>query len=158
MLPNIPQLKLGDILRYHPSDILLLSNHTSTTISLYSKFNSRWEKILWLLQKNRLKYLFVHKVVPENTKKKTSQPAKSKLFVNTAKYLKDNQHNSHYFFQKYACIFVLRHYLFLETHSFHKLSSHKTICTLEQAISAVKISVHIFAPNKGYCLFRNVKQ
>ena len=104
------------------------------------------------------KYLFVHKVVPENTKKKTSQPAKSKLFVTTAKYLKDNQHNSHYFFQKYACIFVLGHYLFLETHSFHKLSSHKTICTLEQAISAVKISVHIFAPNKGYCLFRNVKQ
>ena len=44
------------------------------------------------------KYLFVHKVVPENTKKKTSQPAKSKLFVNTAKHLKDNQHNSHRLF------------------------------------------------------------
>ena len=57
------------------------------------------------------KYLFVHKVVPENTKKKTSQPAKSKLFVNTAKYLKDNQHNSHYFFQKYACIFVLGQFI-----------------------------------------------
>lgn len=106
MLPNIPQLKLGDILRYHPSDILLLSNHTSTTISLYSKFNSRWEKILWLLQKNRLKYLFVHKVVPENTKKKTSQPAKSKLFVNTAKYLKDNQHNGHRLFFSKICLYI----------------------------------------------------
>ena len=59
MLPNIPQLKLGDILRYHPSDILLLSNHTSTTISLYSIFNSRWENILWLLQKNRNICLFI---------------------------------------------------------------------------------------------------
>ena len=59
MLPNIPQLKLGDILRYHPSDILLLSNHTSTTTSLYSKFNSRWENVLWLLQKNRNICLFI---------------------------------------------------------------------------------------------------
>ena len=58
------------------------------------------------------KYLFVHKVVPENTKKKTSQAAKSKLFVNTAKYLKDNQHNSHYFFSK-ICLYICPWTLFV---------------------------------------------
>ena len=158
MLPNIPQLKLGDILRYHPSDILLLSNHTSTTISLYSKFNSRWENILWLLQKNRNICLFIKLYQKTLKRKHPNQQRVSYLLTLQNTWRIINTMATDYFFQKYAYIFVLRHYLFLETHSFHKLSSHKTICTLEQAISAVKISVHIFAPNKGYCLFRNVKQ
>ena len=81
------------------------------------------------------KYLFVHKVVPENTKKKTSQPAKSKLFVNTAKYLKDNQHDSHYLFQKYACIFVLGQF----------------ICSWKLAVSTSLALTKLFAPwNRQY--------
>ena len=51
--------KTWGYLKISPSDILLLSNHTFTTISLYSKFNSRWENILWLLQKNRNICLFI---------------------------------------------------------------------------------------------------
>ena len=34
------------------------------------------------------------------------------------KYLKDNKHNSFNMVQKYAQIFVLGHYLFLEAHNF----------------------------------------
>ena len=42
------------------------------------------------------KYLFVHKVIPENIQKKTSHAANSKLFINIffmhiAKYVKDNK-------------------------------------------------------------------
>ena len=41
------------------------------------------------------KYLFVHKVILENTQKETSRAANSKLFINIffmhiAKYVKDN--------------------------------------------------------------------
>lgn len=44
-------------------------------------------------------YLFVHKVEPENTQKKKSHTANSKLFVKTfctfvAKYLKENKDDS----------------------------------------------------------------
>ena len=44
------------------------------------------------------------------------------FFTRVAKSLKDNNYNSLYFAQKYACIFVLGHYLFLEAHSFPRAS------------------------------------
>ena len=67
MLTNISQLKLGDIRRYHPSDTPQFSN---LTISFCLKFNSRWERVSLLVTEEG-KYLFVHKVQPENTQKKT---------------------------------------------------------------------------------------
>ena len=69
------------------------------------------------------KYLIVHKVVPRNTNRVTSQAENSKLLVKifsprVAKYLKNKKHNSLYIARKYARVFVLGHYLFLEAHSF----------------------------------------
>lgn len=57
-------------------------------------------------------YLFVHKVEPENTQKKKSHTANSKLFVKTfctfvAKYLKENKDDSLCLALKYAHIFFL---------------------------------------------------
>ena len=55
------------------------------------------------------------------------------------KDLKDNKDNSLHLGRKYARIFVLGHFLFL--------ASRNRYTVREQ------ISVHIFAPNEGYCLF-----
>ena len=49
-----------------------------------------------------VKYLFVHKVVLENTRKEIFCTANSKLFVkiffmHVVKYMKDNEHNSLHF-------------------------------------------------------------
>ena len=54
--------------------------------------------------------------------------------------------------QKYAQIFVLGHYLFLEAHIFPRASSLSENCSLHVR---GQISVHIFAPNGGYCLYIN---
>ena len=66
------------------------------------------------------KYLFVHRVVPENTDKNTSHAENSELLVSilsrAAKYLKDEKHNSPYSTRKCARIFVFEHYLLLEAH------------------------------------------
>ena len=61
----------------------------------------------------------VYWVIPENTLKKTSNTAYSKLFINIpSKHLKDNKHNSLCFAWKYVQTFVLGHHLFLKAHSF----------------------------------------
>lgn len=61
----------------------------------------------------------VYWFIPENTQKKTSNTAYSKLFINIpSKHLKDNEHNSLCFAWKYVQTFVLGHYLFLKAHSF----------------------------------------
>ena len=52
-------LKLGDIREYHSSDIPQSLNVTSTTISLRFKFNSRRERVLWLIQKKGNLFLFI---------------------------------------------------------------------------------------------------
>lgn len=62
-----------------------------------------------------------------------------------AKYLKDDKHL--YFAWKYAYIFVLGHYLFLE-----ELCSQKTLLILEQRTSTEKY-LHIFTSNRLYCLY-----
>ena len=80
MWSNIPQLTLGDIREYHPSDITQFSKLPSVTISLLKKFISRWESVLWLLQKKGDIFLFI-KFVSENTQKHTSHASFSQLFV-----------------------------------------------------------------------------
>ena len=66
-------------------------------------------------------------------------------FLNCAhcvKDLKNSKHNSLHLGRTYARIFVLGHYLFLVAHS-------------EQTMSADKYpSILFFAPNGGYCLFK----
>ena len=73
------------------------------------------------------KYLFVLKVIRENTQKQIlcgRQIAVCKhFFTRIAKYLKDNKHNSLYFVQKHTHVFVLGHYLFLKAHSFCQIMS-----------------------------------
>ena len=55
--------------------------------------------------------------------------------------------------RKYARIFVLGHYLFLEAHSFPRASLSKNCSLLGTDNVRGQISEHIFAPNEGYCLF-----
>ena len=68
------------------------------------------------------KFLFVPKSYQRTLKRnipQRKQEAFCKNFVTrVAKYLKDNERNSLKFARKYVRIFVLGHYLFLETHSF----------------------------------------
>lgn len=56
---NVSQLKLGDIREYHRGDTPQLSNLTFTATSLRFKLNSRWKRVLWLLQEKGNLYLFI---------------------------------------------------------------------------------------------------
>ena len=69
------------------------------------------------------------------------------------KDLKDNQDNSLHLGRKYARIFVLGHYLFLVVHSFPRASLSENCSLLGTDNVRGQISVHIFAPNGGYCLY-----
>ena len=75
------------------------------------------------------------------------------------KYLKDNktQHSSLHLVQKYACINVLGHYLFLKLTVFLESCSWKTVGFSEEMMSVDKhpcmVRMHILAPNRGYCLY-----
>ena len=55
--------------------------------------------------------------------------------------------------RKYARIFVLGHYLFLEVHSFPRASLSENCSLLGTDNVCGQISEHIFAPNEGYCLY-----
>lgn len=53
--------------------------------------------------------------------------------------------------QQYACIFVIRHYLFLKAHSIPQASLSENCSHPGTQVIRRQISVHIFAPNGGYC-------
>jgi len=55
--------------------------------------------------------------------------------------------------QNYARIFVLGHYLFLKAHSFPQAMLSENCLILRTDNVRRQISVHIFAPNGGHCLF-----
>ena len=55
---------------------------------------------------------------------------------------------------KYARIFVLGHYLFLEAHSFPRASLSENCSLLGTDNVRGQTSEHILAPNEGYCLYR----
>ena len=62
--PNTPPTaKTGRYPRMSPKWYSSISNLTSTKISLCLQSNSRWESVLWFLQKRG--NFFLHKVVPE---------------------------------------------------------------------------------------------
>ena len=69
------------------------------------------------------------------------------------KDLKDNKHDSLHLGRKYARIFVLGHYLFLEAHNFPRASLSVNYLLLGTYNVRGQISEHIFAPNGDYCLF-----
>ena len=76
-------------------------------------------------------------------------------FENCAHYekdLKDNKDNSLHLGRKYARIFVLGHYLFLVAHSFPRATLSENCSLLRTDNVRGQISMHIFAPNGGYCL------
>jgi len=60
--------------------------------------------------------------------------------------------NSLHFGWKYARIFVLGHYLFLEAHSFPWATLSENCSLLGTNNVRGQISERIFAPNEGYCL------
>ena len=55
--------------------------------------------------------------------------------------------------RKYARIFVLGHYLFLEAHSFPRASLSENCSLLGTDNVRGQISEHIFALNEGYCFY-----
>ena len=63
--------------------------------------------------------------------------------------LKDNKDDS----RKYARIFVLGHYLFLEAHSFPRATLSENCSLLGTDNVRRQISYHIFALNGGYLFF-----
>ena len=69
------------------------------------------------------------------------------------KDLKDNKHGSLHLGRKYARIFVLGHYLFLEAHSFPRATLSENCSLLGTDHVCGQISEHIFAPNGDYCLY-----
>ena len=58
--------------------------------------------------------------------------------------------NSLHFARKYARIFILGHYLFLEAHSFPRATLSENCSLLETDNVRGQISEHIFAPNGDY--------
>ena len=78
--------------------------------------------------------------------------------------MKDNKDNSRHLGRKYARIFVLGHYLFLEAHSFPRawLSENCSLLGTNNVRGQISehlftpnsdYSVHMFAPNGDYCLY-----
>ena len=102
------------------------------------------------------KYLFFHKVVPENTQTSLCSKqwaVRKQFFKCIAKYLKENQHIVSTLLENMLVSLSLdiictsKHTVFLQ------FCFWKTVCILEQIMSVDKISLQIFASNKGYCLF-----
>ena len=73
-------------------------------------------------------------------------------FARCEKDLKDSKHNSLHFGRKYARIFVLGHYMFLEAHSFLQLRSRKTVRFSEQIMFADKYPC-IFSRQMGAIVY-----
>ena len=67
------------------------------------------------------------------------------------KYLKEINTIASIWIWNYARIFFLIYYLFLEAHSFPRANC---LCRKTDNVRG-KISEHLFAPNGGYCLYRN---
>ena len=59
-------------------------------------------------------------------------------YARSVKDLKDNKHDNLHLGRKYARIFVLGHYLFLEAHSFPRATLLETVRFSEQIMSADK--------------------
>ena len=67
--------------------------------------------------------------------------------------LKNYKPDSIHFGQKYATIFVLRHYLFLVAHRFPQAILLEKCSLIVTDNVHQQISQHLFAPNGVYCLF-----
>ena len=74
------------------------------------------------------------------------------------KDLRDNKHDGLHLGRKYARIFVLGHYLFLEAHSFPRATLSENCWLLGTDNVRGQISKHIFAPNGDYCLYTSITQ
>ena len=99
---------------YHSNDVPQFLNLTSTTVSLRSN----------ILGQDEREFLLFYEAVPENTQRRIPRAGNRKLFGTfspcSAKYLKDEYSNV-YFARKYAHIFVLGNYLFLEAYGFSRV-------------------------------------
>ena len=135
--PNMPQLKLGNIREYAPGDIPQFSN-----FAVYVRaFSFHAEKIIHLNRTDHAELLRSHKIFRKD----------SKIERPCFNYLKDNKDYSLHLGRKYARIFVLGNYLFLEAHSFPRDSLSENCSLLGTDNVRGKISEHIFAANGGYC-------
>ena len=149
--PIIPQLKPGNIRENHLRDALQLSNLTSIT----TKFSLRWESVVWLLQTKENFCLFIKslkKTLREDFPRGKRWAIRKHVFTCVTRHLKDNKHNSLYLALKYANVFFLGHYLFLEAFSF-LLASLSVNCSHIGADNVRRqISMHIFAQNRCLCI------
>ena len=55
--------------------------------------------------------------------------------------------------QNYAGKFVLGHYVFLKVHSFLPAGLSENLSLFKTDNVHGELSMHIFAPNRGYCLY-----
>ena len=107
--------------------------------------------------------LFAHTRLVETAHVTEYPPAKtggySRIYPNfqncrsCVKDLKDNKHGSLLLGRKYARIFVLGHYVFLEAHRFPRATLSENCSLLGTDNVRGQISWYIFAPSGDYCLY-----
>ena len=136
---NIPQLKLGDIWGYHLSDI--------------PQFSDLQQVFVWnLIQDERVycgcyrkREIFccslscIREHSKENISRSKHQAIHKHFTTCIAEYLKDNEHNSLNFAQKYVLLYLSVDMICSSKLTvFLKLCSQKTVCILEQIMYAVQ--------------------
>lgn len=126
---NILQQKLGDIRGYHPSDIPHFSNHTSTEISL----NSRWENGFWLLQKKgNILFMKSHQRTPKSKHFKSHKVSCSYIFFRARCKIIEGQLSQESLFCAKIWLYICPWTLSVPWSSkfILELRSRKTVCIL----------------------------
>lgn len=131
--------------QYHQSDIPQFLNLMSTTLSLHFKFNLRWERVYGCY---RGREIFFCSLSHTREHSKENIPHCKHFYTNIwrvmitiVSILRKNMYG----------VFVLRHYLFLEAHSFPRASLSENCLYLRGDNVHKQISAHIFVPNRYYC-------
>ena len=119
--------------------------HMSTTLSLHFKFNLRWERVYGCY---RGREIFFCSLSHTREHSKENIPHCKHFYTNIwrvmitiVSILRKNMYG----------VFVLRHYLFLEAHSFPRASLSENCLYLRGDNVHKQISAHIFVPNRYYC-------
>ena len=124
--------------QYHQSNIPQFLNLMSTTLSLHFKFNLRWERVYGCY---RGREIFLCSWSHTREHSKENIPHCKHFYTNIWRVMIKNMYG----------VFVLRHYLFLEAHSFPRASLSENCLYLRGDNVHKQISAHIFVPNRYYC-------
>lgn len=130
--------------QYHQSDIPQILNLMSTTLSLHFKFNLRWERVCGCY---RGREIFFCSLSHTREHSKENIPHCKHFYTNIWRVMITVVSILH---KNMYGVFVLRHYLFLEAHSFPRASLSENCLYLRDNVHK-QISAHIFVPNRYYC-------